>query len=70
MMADLPVEEPRAPYADRWSALKADNRPWADGETAQEFVRGALHPSLAKELYSSDSKVLVEGGGQVARPGK
>ncbi|THU68675.1 hypothetical protein C4D60_Mb08t06350 [Musa balbisiana] len=59
-MADLPAEEPRAPYAARWSALKVDNRPWSDGETAQEFIRGALHPLLAKELYSSSSKVLVE----------
>ncbi|THU58501.1 hypothetical protein C4D60_Mb03t14970 [Musa balbisiana] len=60
LMADLSVRELGAPYAARWSALEADNRPWGDGETAQKFVRVALHPSLAKELYSSDSEVLVE----------
>ncbi|CAL9114803.1 unnamed protein product [Musa acuminata var. zebrina] len=60
LMADLPIGEPGAPYTARWSTLKANNCPWGDGEIAQEFVRGVLHPSLAKDLYCSDSEVLVE----------
>ncbi|THU48458.1 hypothetical protein C4D60_Mb09t26470 [Musa balbisiana] len=59
-MTSLPVGVPGAPYAARWPDLKADSRIWADGATAQEFVRGALHPALAKELYSCTSEVLAD----------
>ena len=59
-MVDLPVGEPEVPYIARWLSLKADSHLWGDGQTAQEFIRGALHPALAKDLYSSTSKVLVE----------
>ena len=37
---------------------------WGDGLTAKEFIRGALQPTIAKDLYSSTSEVLVE---QVAK---
>ena len=59
-MTDLLARELGAPYATRWPTLKADSRLWGDGLIAQEFVRGALHPGLAKDLYSSTSKVLAE----------
>ncbi|THU61033.1 hypothetical protein C4D60_Mb07t19010 [Musa balbisiana] len=59
-MTSLPAGVPGAPYAARWPDLKADSRIWADGATAQEFVRGALHPALAKELYGSTSEVLAD----------
>ena len=30
------------------------------GLTAQEFIRGTLHPTMAKELYGSTSEVLAD----------
>ena len=59
-MADLPVGELGAPYATRWVTLKADSRIWGDGPTAQEFIRGAFHPIMAKDLYCSPSEVLAD----------
>ncbi|THU55552.1 hypothetical protein C4D60_Mb11t07780 [Musa balbisiana] len=59
LMADLLIEMPGAPYVARWSIMKADNHPWGDGETAQEFIQGVLHPSLAKDLYTSDLEMLT-----------
>ncbi|THU66780.1 hypothetical protein C4D60_Mb05t17820 [Musa balbisiana] len=58
-MADLSVGEPGTPYITRWATLKADNRIWGNGPTTQEFIRGALHLAIAKDLYCS-SEVLVE----------
>ncbi|THU45979.1 hypothetical protein C4D60_Mb09t00090 [Musa balbisiana] len=55
-MAGLPAGELGAPYGTRWPDLKADSRIWADGPTAQEFIQGALHPIMAKELYCSTSE--------------
>ena len=40
--------------------LKADSRIWANGPTAQEFIWGALHSALAKELYCSSSEALED----------
>ena len=59
-MANLPTGEPRTPYASRWANLKVDSQIWANGSTTQEFIRGALHPTLAKELYYSSSEALVD----------
>uniref|UniRef100_A0A804J724 Transposase (putative) gypsy type domain-containing protein n=1 Tax=Musa acuminata subsp. malaccensis TaxID=214687 RepID=A0A804J724_MUSAM len=59
-MTCLPMGAAGAPYVPRWSALKADSRVWADGAVAQEFIRGALHPLLAKELYGLTLEVLAD----------
>ncbi|THU58332.1 hypothetical protein C4D60_Mb03t13100 [Musa balbisiana] len=59
-MSDLSVEELGIPYASRWMMLKADSHIWGDGPTAQEFIQGALHPALAKDLYCSLSEVLAD----------
>ena len=60
IMANLPTGAAGASYVPRWPGLKADSKVWADGSMAQEFIRGALHPLLAKELYGSTSEVLAE----------
>lgn len=58
-MADLPAEESGTPYNPQWTSLQADSRIWGDDSTAREFLQGALHPAMAKELYCSPSKVLA-----------
>ena len=63
-MADLLAGELGAPYAARWSTLRADNRVWSDEPTTQEFIRGVLHPVIAKDLYGSRFEELAE---QVAK---
>uniref|UniRef100_A0A804HN11 Uncharacterized protein n=1 Tax=Musa acuminata subsp. malaccensis TaxID=214687 RepID=A0A804HN11_MUSAM len=39
--------------------LTRGTRVWADGETAAAFVRGGLHPDLAREMYTLSSDVLL-----------
>ena len=56
-MADLLVGEPGTPYASRWANLKANSRIWANRVSAQEFIRGALYPAMAKELYYTSSEL-------------
>ncbi|THU57376.1 hypothetical protein C4D60_Mb03t02860 [Musa balbisiana] len=58
-MADLPAGESGTPYITRWVTFKADNHIWSDGPTAQEFIRGALLPAIAKDL-SCSSEMLAE----------
>ena len=59
-MADLPAGEPGAAYTPRWPSLKTNSRLWGDGPTAREFLRGALHPTMAKELYCTPTEALVD----------
>ncbi|THU58926.1 hypothetical protein C4D60_Mb03t19630 [Musa balbisiana] len=59
-MVDLPAGESGTPYASWWLSLKDDNRIWVDRPIAQEFIRGALHPAMAKELYYSSSELLMD----------
>ncbi|CAL9065883.1 unnamed protein product [Musa banksii] len=59
-MVDLSTREPGTPYTPRWTSLQAYSRIWGDGSTTREFLRGALHPAMAKELYCSPSEALAD----------
>ena len=43
----------------RWAGLTHGTRVWADGEAAIAFIRGGLHPDMARELYTMPSDVLL-----------
>ena len=58
-MGDLPPSEPSDPLTARWEGLSRGNRVWADGDSATGFIRGGLHPDIARDLYTLPSEVLL-----------
>ncbi|RZR75413.1 hypothetical protein BHM03_00056779 [Ensete ventricosum] len=59
-MVDMPEGELGAPLEPRWSGLMTESRVWSEGSYVTAYERGALYPALAKQLYGSTSKVLIE----------
>ena len=58
-MEDLPKGEASDPLVARWGGLSRGDRIWADRDSAALFVRGGLHPNMARELYTMSSEVLL-----------
>ncbi|RRT62542.1 hypothetical protein B296_00026830 [Ensete ventricosum] len=50
----------------RWSNLPTSVWFWTDGSIAVEYARGALHPTITKQLYGAPSKELVDGATKLA----
>ncbi|THU50332.1 hypothetical protein C4D60_Mb06t19100 [Musa balbisiana] len=59
VMGDLPEGEASDPLVARWGGLSREERVWADGNSEALFIRGGLHPDMARELYTLSSKVLL-----------
>ncbi|XP_065033859.1 uncharacterized protein LOC135666279 [Musa acuminata AAA Group] len=57
-MGELSEGQPSDRLVAWWAGLTCGTRVWADGETAAAFVRGGLHPDLAREMYTLPSDVL------------
>ncbi|CAL9119703.1 unnamed protein product, partial [Musa acuminata var. zebrina] len=47
------------PLVARWDSLTRGTRVWADGDSAGRFIRGGLHPDIARDLYSLPSDALL-----------
>ncbi|THU54594.1 hypothetical protein C4D60_Mb10t26760 [Musa balbisiana] len=47
----IPRGEAADPLVGRWEGLTRGSRVWADGECAAGFIRGGLHPDIARDLY-------------------
>ncbi|XP_065001639.1 uncharacterized protein LOC135634875 [Musa acuminata AAA Group] len=47
------------PLVARWDGLTRGTRVWAEGDSAGRFIRGGLHPDIARDLYSLPSDVLL-----------
>ena len=47
------------PLVGRWDGLTRGSRVWADGDCAARFVRGGLHPDIARDLYTLSSEALL-----------
>ncbi|XP_065038473.1 uncharacterized protein LOC135673429 isoform X3 [Musa acuminata AAA Group] len=58
-IGDLPQGEPSAPLRARWEGFTRGSRVWADGDSMAGFVRGGLHPDIARDLYTLSSEVLL-----------
>uniref|UniRef100_A0A804IR71 Uncharacterized protein n=1 Tax=Musa acuminata subsp. malaccensis TaxID=214687 RepID=A0A804IR71_MUSAM len=58
-MGDLSPGEPSDLLTARWEGLSRGNRVWANGDSAAGFVRGGLHPDIARDLYTLPSEVLL-----------
>ncbi|RZS28286.1 hypothetical protein BHM03_00061841 [Ensete ventricosum] len=58
-MADWAPRDSSATMLARWSNLSYLAKVWDDPEAASEFDRGVLHPTLAKDLYTLPSEILM-----------
>ncbi|THU58318.1 hypothetical protein C4D60_Mb03t12940 [Musa balbisiana] len=56
VMGELSEGRPSDPLVAQWAGL---TRVWADGDASAMFVRGGLHPDMARELYTMPSDVLL-----------
>ncbi|RWW62801.1 hypothetical protein BHE74_00030044 [Ensete ventricosum] len=54
------------PLVSRWSTISASNLFWTEGPLSGEYLRGALHPTLAKQVYECSSEELMNRVGKSA----
>ncbi|RZS18957.1 hypothetical protein BHM03_00051290, partial [Ensete ventricosum] len=59
-ISELPRLVAEGPLKPRWPNLTNSTRVWTERPIAAEYVRGALHPSLAKQLYESPFEELMD----------
>ncbi|RZR94468.1 hypothetical protein BHM03_00023157 [Ensete ventricosum] len=58
-MADWAPRDPGAAIQARWSNLSYLEKVWVDSQAASEFGREVLQPTLAKDLYTLPSEILM-----------
>ncbi|RZS19247.1 hypothetical protein BHM03_00051625 [Ensete ventricosum] len=59
IMMRLKINEGEDPPALRWSSISGSTWVWTKGPLAGEYLRGSLHPILAKQLYEYSSEDLM-----------
>ncbi|RZS20758.1 hypothetical protein BHM03_00053315 [Ensete ventricosum] len=59
VMTRLKVIEGEDPLMPRWSAIAGFSQFWIEGPLSGEYLRGALHPNLAKQAYECSSEELM-----------
>ncbi|RZS11719.1 hypothetical protein BHM03_00043063 [Ensete ventricosum] len=59
VMTRLKVVEGEDPLMPRWSVIAGSNQFWTEGPLSGEYLRGALHPTLAKQAFECSSEELV-----------
>ncbi|RRT49757.1 hypothetical protein B296_00036525 [Ensete ventricosum] len=52
------------PLVPRWSTISGSSLFWTEGPLSSEYLRGALHPTLAKQVYECSSKELMNRAGK------
>ncbi|THU50055.1 hypothetical protein C4D60_Mb06t16040 [Musa balbisiana] len=55
----IPRGEAADPLVGRWEGLTRGSRVWADEECAVGFIRGGLHPDMARDLYVMPTETLL-----------
>ncbi|RWW36352.1 hypothetical protein BHE74_00058648 [Ensete ventricosum] len=48
------------PLVPRWSTISGSSPFWIEGLLFGEYLRGSLHPTLAKQVYECSSKELMD----------
>ncbi|RRT69203.1 hypothetical protein B296_00032028 [Ensete ventricosum] len=59
IMTRLKINEGEDPLALRWLSISGSTWVWTKGPLAGEYLRGALQPILAKQLYEYSSEELM-----------
>ncbi|RRT55667.1 hypothetical protein B296_00039856 [Ensete ventricosum] len=52
------------PLVPRWSTISRFNPFWTEGSLSGEYLRGALHPTLLKQVYECSSEELINRVGK------
>ncbi|RZS15381.1 hypothetical protein BHM03_00047219 [Ensete ventricosum] len=63
-MTRLTCVDGEDPLAPRWSTISRSSPFWTKGPLFGEYLRGALHPTLAKQAYECSSKELMNRAGK------
>ncbi|XP_065004127.1 uncharacterized protein LOC135636366 [Musa acuminata AAA Group] len=64
VMGELPTGEASDPLVARWKGLSRGDRVWAGGDPSAAFLRGVLHPDLARDLYTLPSETMLSKAGR------
>ncbi|RZS18029.1 hypothetical protein BHM03_00050251 [Ensete ventricosum] len=64
IMTQLMTIEDEDPLVLRWSAISESSQVWTEGPLSEEYLRGALHPNLAKQVYECSSEELMNRVGK------
>ncbi|RWW73659.1 hypothetical protein BHE74_00018455 [Ensete ventricosum] len=59
VMTQLKVAEGEDPLMPRWSTIAGSSQFWTEGPLSEEYMRGALHPTLTKQVYECSSEELM-----------
>ncbi|RWW01357.1 hypothetical protein GW17_00035612 [Ensete ventricosum] len=54
------------PLMPRWSTISGSSQFWTEGPLSREYLWGALHPILAKQVYECSSEELMNRAGKSA----
>ena len=64
VMGELPPGEASDPLVARWKGLSREDKVWAGGDPSAAFLRGVLHPDLARDLYTLPSETMLNKAGR------
>nr|XP_018683052.1 PREDICTED: uncharacterized protein LOC108953127 [Musa acuminata subsp. malaccensis] len=64
LASEIPLAESGEPLVARWEGLSRGDRVWARGDPSAAFLRGALHPDMARDLYILPSDALLNKSAQ------
>ncbi|RZS21746.1 hypothetical protein BHM03_00054420 [Ensete ventricosum] len=62
IMKQLKCVEGEDPLVLSWSTISWFSPFWTEGPLSREYLRGALHPTLAKQVYECSSEELMNRG--------
>ncbi|CAL9081660.1 unnamed protein product, partial [Musa textilis] len=59
VMGEVPPGAASDPLVARWGGLSRGDKVWTGGEPSASYLRGALHPDVARDVYTLPSEVLI-----------
>ncbi|RZR86861.1 hypothetical protein BHM03_00014146, partial [Ensete ventricosum] len=65
-MTRLRCVDDEDPLMPRWSTISESSQFWTEGPLSGEYLWGALHPILAKQVYECSSEELMNRAGKSA----
>ncbi|RWW60819.1 hypothetical protein BHE74_00032155 [Ensete ventricosum] len=65
IMTQLKLVDSEDPLVPRWSAISGSSLVWTEGLLAREYLQGALHPTLAKQVYEYSEELMNRAGKSV-----
>ncbi|RWW63005.1 hypothetical protein BHE74_00029842 [Ensete ventricosum] len=65
IMTRLKATEGEDPLVSRWLAISGSSQVWTEGPLSGEYLRGALHPVPAKQVYECSFEELMNRAGKL-----